>query len=126
MTHIDGGVYFTECQLEIGNGVFYPMERMRPNDEVSKTYHTLMQYQSSFNNYIMAPSFDQKTFKKLYGVIYFDLRYQDMAVRNDLVKLDFRYTLSGEPTANYTIYSLILSENTIMVDIINSKAYLRT
>ena len=124
--NMDGGHTFTECQLEIGNGVFYPMERMRPIQEISKTYRTLMQYQSRCNNYIMAPSFDQKTFQDLYRVIYFELRYQDMAVKNDLQKLDLQYTLSGDPAANYTIYDLILSEESIMVDVINSKAYLRT
>ena len=124
--NIANGQSFTECQLEIGNGVFYPTERMRPNQEISKTYRSLMQYQSSFHNYVMAPSFDQKTFQSLFGLIYFDLRYQNLEVRNDMTKIELRYTLSGAPNVNYNIYSLVLSEEDIMVDVISNNAYIRT
>ena len=115
-----------KCQLEIGNGVFYQTERMRPNEEISKTYRSLMQYQSSFKNYVMAPSFDQKTFQDLYGLIYFDLRYQTLEVRNDMTKIELRYALSAAPDANYNIYCLILSEEDIMVDVVGANAYIRT
>ena len=116
---------FSNAQLELSNGVFYPQEILHPSTEVSKTYDTLMKYQSGHNNYIANPTIDLKSFQNLYGMLYFDLRYQEMELKSGSTKLELRYILSGNPNAAYSLYVLILSEDEISIDVKNGKAALR-
>ena len=116
---------FTDPQLELSNGVFYPQDRLHPSTEIAKTYHTLMKYQTGHNKYISNPPIDLKSFQNLYGMLYFDLRYQEMELKSGSTKLELRYTLSGNPNATYSLYNLILHQEEISVDVKNGKAVLR-
>ena len=114
-----------ECQLETENGTFYPMQAMRPSTEVTKTYDTLMSYCSGNSNYIMNPIVDLKSFKDLYGLLYFNLTYQEEKIKYGTTKLELNYTLSVTPNANYNIYALILYGQKISVDVVDNKAQLK-
>ena len=116
---------FIDAQLELRNGVFYPQERLRPNTEISKTYHTLMNYHAGYNNYVVNPTIDLKSFQNLYGMLYFDLRYQEKELKNSSTNIELRYTLSDGPNAAYTLYALVLHEVDVSLDVESGKASLR-
>ena len=52
-----------DAQLELGSGIFYPQERMRPTSEIAKTYRTLLSYQKQFNSVFTSPTITLKSFQ---------------------------------------------------------------
>ena len=61
----------------------------------------------------------------MYGILYFDLRHQQMELKSGSTKLELRYSLDGEPNAKYYVYALILHEEEVSIDVKNGKASLR-
>ena len=61
--HIANARTIVDTQLELGSGTFYPQERMRPTDELAKTYRTLLSYQKQFNSFFTNPMITLKLFK---------------------------------------------------------------
>ena len=118
-------VNFVECQIETENGTYYPLQPMRPSTELTKTYDTLMSYCSGNSNYIMNPIVDLESFKNLYGLLYFNLTYQDEKIKYGTTKLEFNYTLSDTPDAQYVIYALVLYDQNISIDVVDNKAEIK-
>ena len=122
--NIANGQTFSDVQLELSNGIFYPQERLQPTTEVSKTYRTLMEYEKGFNSYFTSPTIDLKSFKDLYGILYFDLTNQEMELKSGSTKIELRYTLSGNPNAAHSLYALIPHEE-VSVNVVNGKVVLQ-
>ncbi|KAL9969366.1 hypothetical protein ACROYT_G021574 [Oculina patagonica] len=116
---------FSNARLELSNGIFYPNEELKPDTEIVQAYRTLMEYQKDFNAYYTSPTITLKSFKELYGLIYFDLRNQEEEIKSGSTKIQFIYNLSGNPNANYSLYALILHEEELSVDIVNGKVLLK-
>ena len=116
---------FTNARLELSNGIYYPNEDLRPSTEVVQAYRTLMEYQKDANSYFTSPSITLESFKSMYGILYFDLRHQEKGLKNESTKLNFHYTLNGNPNANYSLYSLILHEEELGADVVNGRAILK-
>ena len=116
----------TSAQLELSNGVFYPERIMNPTAELAKTYRELIEYNKDFNNYMVGPTISQKSFKDLYGILYFDLSHQDTMLKEGDTKLELRFQLSNTPNAEYNLYALILNEEEVSVDVMSGKAILKT
>ncbi|KAL9960355.1 hypothetical protein ACROYT_G033802 [Oculina patagonica] len=116
---------FSNARLELSNGIFYPNEELKPDTEIVQAYRTLMEYQKDFNAYYTSPTITLKSFKELYGLIYFDLRNQEEEIKSGSTKIQFIYNLSGNPNANYSLYALILHEEELGVDIVNGKVLLK-
>ena len=122
---VGNNVNFVECQLETENGTFYPMQATRPFTELTKTYDTLMSYCSGNSNYITNPIVDLDSFKKLYGLLYFNLTYQEEKIKYGTTKLEFNYTLSDTPDAQYVIYALVLYDQELSIDVVDNKAEIK-
>ena len=116
---------FTNARLELSNGTYYPTQALNPSVEIVQAYRTLMEYQKDNNSYYTSPTISLELFKSLYGILYFELRHQEEGLKNETTQLSFHYTLDGNPNANYTIYSLILHEEDIGLDIVNNRAVLK-
>ena len=116
---------FSNARLELSNGIFYPNEELKPDTEIVQAYRTLMEYQKDFNAYYTSPTISLKSFKDLYGLIYFDLGNQEEEIKSGSTKIQFIYQLSGNPNANYSLYDLILHEEELGVDIVNGKVLLK-
>ena len=84
-----------------------------------------MTYQGGSSNTILNPTIDLKSSKDLYGILYFDLRHKEFELKNGSTKIELRYTLSGTPNADYSLYALVLYEEEMYVDIPNGKGVLR-
>lgn len=115
----------TSCQLELSNGVYYPQERLEPTTQLAKTYRTLLGYNQGFVSHVTSPSIDMDTFKDLYGLIYFNLTNQEEEMKTGSTKIDFRYTLSNTPNAAHLIYTLLLYEEEVSVNVVNGKVVLQ-
>ena len=68
--------------------------------------HTLKE----FNDYLSASAIDLKKFQDLYGIPYFDLTNQEEELKSESTKIEFKYTLSDNPSNPFSFYSLILHE----------------
>lgn len=123
--NIANNINISNARLELANGTYYPLEYMNPSVEISQAYRTLMEYQKDTNSYFTSPTISLESFKALYGILYFDLRHQEEGLKNESTQLNFHYTLSGNPNANYTIYCLILHEEDIGIDVVNGRAVLK-
>ena len=104
--------YFTKAQLEVNNSIYYPQLEMT-SDEESRLYRTLLSFNSAYNDFLSGPLITRDNFKKLFGMLYFDLRNQEEDVKDSVVSLTFRYELNGAPGAGYTVNALVLHEKEI-------------
>ena len=69
---------------------------------------------------------DIKQFQNLYGILYFDLSYQDPGLLPATTGLEFHFALNNAPNADYHIYALVLNEEDITVDVVKEKAIIRS
>ena len=116
----------TDAKLELSNGKFYPERVMNPTTDLATAYSELIEYNKDFNNYMVGPSISQKSFKDLYGILYFDLSHQDTMLKEGDTKLELRFQLNDTPNAEYNLYALILNEEEISVNVMSGKAILKT
>ena len=116
----------TSAQLELSNGVFYPERIMNPTTEMAKAFRELTEYNKGYNDYLTGPTIDLKSFKELYGILYFDLTHQETELKEGDTKLELSFQLNDTPNAEYNLYALILNEEEISVDVKSGKAVLRT
>ena len=104
--------YFAKAQLEVNNSIYYPQLEMTANEE-SRLYRALLSFNSGYNDFLSGPLIDRENFKKLFGIIYFDLRNQEEDVKDSVVSLTFRYELNGANPTDYTLNALVLHEKEI-------------
>ena len=70
-----------------------------------------MSYNSAYNDYLWNSLIDRTIFTKRFGMIYFDLRNQEIDIKNaSSVNITFRYELNGDHNTNYTIIAFVLHE----------------
>ena len=116
----------TSARLQVGSGVFYPDEVMDPTNNTTEIYRELLQYNKSFNDYLSGPTIDLKSFKDLYGILYFDLTKQKISLKEGNPKLELKFKLNDTPNAAFNMYALVLNEEELTVDVKSGKAVLRT
>ena len=104
--------YFSKAQLEVNNSIYYPQLEMTSQEE-SRLYRALMSFNSGYNDFLSGPLINRENFRRLFGMIYFDLRNQEEDVKNSVVSLTFRYELNGANPTNYTLNALVLHEKEI-------------
>ena len=109
---VGGNRSYARAQLEMNNSIFYPQLEFSATEE-SRLYRALMSLSSAYNDVLSGPIIDRTNFKNLFGLLYFDLRNQGDDVKDSVVSLTFRYQLTGNPAANYTLNALILHEKEI-------------
>ena len=81
--------------------------------EESRLYQALMSYSSADNDLLTGPLIDRKNFKKIFEIIYFDLRNQQGDIKDSVVSLNFRHELNGANATEYTLNALVLYEKEI-------------
>ena len=116
----------TSARLELGNGVFYPDEVMDPTTNITEVFRELQQYNKGYNDYLTGPTINLKSFKDLYGILYFDLTKQKISLKEGDVKLELKFKLNDTPNAAFNVYALVLNEEEVSVDVKSGKAVLRT
>ena len=103
---------FARAQLEINNSIYYPQLEFSDIEE-SRLYRALMAFSSAYNDFLSGPIIDRINFRNLFGLLYFDLRNQSEDIKDSVVALTFRYQLTDNPAAPYTLNALVLHEKEI-------------
>ena len=69
-----------------------------------------------------------KNFKDLYGMLFFNISYKNETdnITNDPKELILNYKLNTASKADYTIYSIVLYEKTVKVDVLGNELILYT
>ena len=69
-----------------------------------------------------------KSFKELYGMLFFNITYKNETdnITNDPKEIVLNYKLNAEPAADYTIYYIVLYEQTVKVDVLRNELILFT
>ena len=102
------------CQLEVGNGNKYPENEYNPSTEVSRVFRDVHKYSYIENEYQGDGTLlNRANFTTIFPFIYFDLRNQELDIKDGAAKLVFRYKLAGGTNAPYTVYALVLYEQEI-------------
>ena len=116
----------TSARLELSNGVFYPQDNINPTTDIAKAYRDLTEYNKGFNDHLSGPTIDLKSFKDLYGILYFDLTHQQDKLKEGETKLELNFQLNDTPNAEYNLFALILNEEEVSIDEKSGKAVIRT
>ena len=116
----DNDSHLTTCRLEYGNGVFYPETEYDSESKV-RIYNDLMSYGMRKNNYNSGTQLNIANYNSLYSIIYFDLSYQTDKVTRDPKQLIFRYKLSANSAAAFSVHPIVLYEEEIIIDKIGNE-----
>ena len=107
--------YMTTCRLEYGNGVFYPETEYDSESKV-RIFNDLMSYTMRKNDYNSGTQLNLANYNSLFSLIYFDLTFQAEKITRDPKQLIFRYKLSQNAAADFTVNAIVLYEEEVVID----------
>ena len=110
----DANSYLTTCRLEYGNGIFYPETEYDSESKV-RIFNDLMSYAMRKNDYNTGTQLNISNYNSLYSLIFFDLSFQTEKVTRDPKQLIFRYKLSANSTAVFSVHAVVLYEETVII-----------
>ena len=111
----DNDSYLQTCRLEYGNGTFYPEYAYESNSK-SRIFSDLMNYSWKKNDYNTGTQLNIANFTRLYPLIYFDLTYGEEKPTRDPKKLNLKFMVNQEATADFRLHAIVLYEEDIVVD----------
>ena len=112
---VDGNQRLTSCQLEIGNGNYYPETVYQPSSERSRIYRDVLKYVHDINDFNGGTLLNRANFGDIFPFIYFNLENQKQDIKDGTTKISFKYSLEGTTTNNYIVYALILHEQDMKI-----------
>ena len=115
----------SSCQLEIGNGNYYPETVYQPSTEMSRIYRDVLKYVHGANYYNGGTLLNRANFESIFPFIYFNLENQKLDLKDGTTKLNFKYQLSDATNAGYTVYALVLHEQDMEILQSSGKVMLR-
>ena len=86
----DNNCSLTGCRLEYGSKSF-PETRYDANSKARMFARDLLTYAYRVNDYNTGPQVDPINFNSIFGLVYFDLTYQEETVTRDPKPLNFKY-----------------------------------
>ena len=125
LTTIGTDQSFAKARLEVNNSNYYPQLEYSSTSK-SRLYQALMSYSAAYDDYLSGPLIDPDIFNKTFGVLYFDLRNQKVALKDSFVSLALQYELTGIPAARYTLNALVLYEAEIELYTESGKLLIKT
>ena len=123
----DDNCHVQSVRLAVDNGIYYP--------EIEYSYDNIVRILKAVNNYAYKQNdkntcslSNLKNFKDLYGMLFFNISYKNETdnITNDPKEIILNYKLSAASTDPYTIYSIVLYEQTVKVIILGSELILYT
>ena len=112
--------FLTTCQLEYGNGVFYP-ETDYDSESKVRIFNDLMSYAMKKNDFNSGTQLNLANYNSLYSLIYFDLSYQTEKVTRDPKQLIFRYKINTNSAANFNVHAIVLYDEEVVIDKIGNE-----
>ena len=111
----DANSSLSTCRLEYGNGVLYPEIEYDTESKV-RIFNDVMSYAMRKNDYNSGTQLNMANYDSIYPVIYFDLNNQKERVTRDPKQLIFRYKLTADATAPFSVHAVVLYEEKIVVN----------
>ena len=103
------------CRLEYDNSTFYPELEYDASSKI-RIFTDLMSYAYRNNDVNTGTQLNFYNFASIYGLIHFDLTYQDETVTNDPKQLILNYNLNTAPAANIRAHAIVFYENEVIVN----------
>ena len=103
------------CRLEYDNSTFYPELEYDASSKI-RIFTDLMSYAYRNNDVNTGTQLNFYNFASIYGLIHFDLTYQDETVTNDPKQLILTYNLNTAPAANIRAHAIVFYENEVIVN----------
>ena len=103
------------CRLQYGSSTFYP-EWKYEVDLKERIFNDLMSYAYRKNDFNTGTQLNIHNFTSIYGLIYFNLTYQNETPTRDLKELNLNYSLNVEPAADVRAHAIVFYENEVIVD----------
>ena len=115
------------ARLTVGNGIYYP-EIEYSYDNIARIFKAVNNYAYKQNDKNTGSFLNIKNFKNLYGMLFFNITYKNETenLTNDPKEIVLNYKINTIPTDYYAIYSLILYEQTVKVDVLGNELILYT
>ena len=101
------------CHLEVGNGTQYPEVEFTPSTNVPRVFREVMNYVHANNHFKGGTLLTRSNYETIFPLVYFDLTRQKEDIKDGTTKLAFKYSLSGNTNADYSIYALLLYEQDV-------------
>ena len=90
--------YLSAARLEVGNGTYYTELEYSESEKV-RIYRDVINYVHKQNDKNTGSQLTRDNFDKLFGFLYFNLRYQSDSITADPKQIVLRYILSSAPAA---------------------------
>ena len=111
----DNNSYLSTCRLQSGANEFIP-ELEYAAEFKERILRDASNFRYRANDYNTGTQLNSANYSTLYPLIYFDLRADKTNLTNDPQQLVFHYRLSQAAGADYTVYSVVMNEEEIVVD----------
>jgi len=127
LNEADDNCHLQSARLTVGNGIYYP-EVEYSYDNIARIFKAVNNYAYKQNDKNTGSLLNIKNFKDLYGMLFFNITYKNETenITNDPKEIVLNYKLNREPATNYTIYSIVLYEQTVKVDVLGNELILYT
>ena len=115
--------HLQSARLTVGNGIYYP-EIECSYDNIARIFKAVNKKNDKNTDSLL----NIKNFKDLYGMLFFNITYKNDTenITNDPKEIVLNYKLNA-PSANpYTIYTIVLYEQTVKVDVLGNELILFT
>ena len=116
----------TSCHLEVGNGTQYPEVEFTPSTDFPRMFREVMKYVHANNHFGGGTLLSRSNYETIFPLVYFDLTRQKEDIKDGTTKLAFKYSLSGNTNADYSIYALVLYEQDVELVQSSGKLMLRS
>lgn len=113
------------CHLEVGNGKEYPEVHYKPSETPSRVFRDVLKFVHANSRFASDTLLNRANFNSIFPFIYFDLTKQPTDIKDGMTKLTFKYTLSGNTNAAYSVYALVLYEQDVEIRKTDGKVVLR-
>ena len=121
--------HLQSARLAVGNAIYYP-EIEYCYDDIARIFKAVNNYAYKQNDKNTGSLLNIKNFKDLYGMLFFNITYKNESenITNDPKEIVLNYKLSSQPADGnkYTIYSIVLYEQTVEVDVLGNELILFT
>ena len=123
----DNNCHLQSARLSVGNGIYYP-EIEYSYDSIARIFKAVNNYAYKQNDKNTGSLLTLKNFRDLYGMLFFNISYKNETdnITNDPKEIILNYKLSVASTDPYTIYSIVLYEQTVKVDVLGNELILYT
>ena len=108
--------HLQSARLIVGNGIYYP-ENEFTYDNIARIFKAVNNYVYKQNDKNTGSLLTLKNVKEFYGMLFFNITYKNETdnITNDPKEIVLNYKLNAAPAADYSIYSIVLYEQTVKV-----------